>query len=343
MDPFLKKLGASPQRLASIPDPSLQLGRVNFHSHDLYRLFAGGGQEVLCTLVGRLRRSDSPLELPCVGDWVLFRPTDAGHGKVAEVLPRQTILVRQSAGDSGRPQALAANVDWAFVVTSMDGDFNEARLERYLSLIAAGGARPALLLTKVDVAADPDRFLRAGLALLPGGPVLALSARSGQGLAAFQSLVAPFETAVFLGSSGVGKSTLINSLLGRQVQVTQETRVADAKGRHTTTARHLLLASGDRVLIDTPGMRELQLDAEAVDLSTAFPEIIEIISQCRFTDCGHQSEPDCAINAALHDGQLDAARWESYLKLEREQIAARRKTQQALASRSHGQRGRRGY
>lgn len=342
MTSFLHSLGASPELMAAAADFAVKLGRVCFQSHDLFRLFGSEGQEVLCVLTGRFHRNADELGFPCVGDWVLYRPTSEGRGVIEEVLNRKSLLVRVSAGESGRPQSLAANVDWAFVVTSMDADFSPRRLERYLSLIQVGGARPALLLSKADLASSPEEYLAAARALLPEGPVLALSTRSGQGMADFEALLMPSETGVFLGSSGVGKSTLINYLLRSEVQVTQQARSEDAKGRHTTTARHLLLASGDRVLIDTPGMRELQLDPEAVDITVVFPEIIELMEHCRFSDCRHHSEPGCGVKEALTAGTLSSARWDSYQKLLQEQQQQRAQQQRAQENRAKYKRIRRG-
>jgi ribosome biogenesis GTPase / thiamine phosphate phosphatase len=257
-------------------------------------------------------------ELPAVGDWVAVRPLDGERKAVIEaVLPRRSSFSRKQAWKRTTEQIVAANVDTVFLVTAFGGDLNPRRLERYLTAAWDSGATPVIVANKLDLADDPVAELAAVEAVAIGAPVLAVSASSGEGMDELEMHLAPGRTIALLGSSGVGKSTLVNRLAGRELLVTAEIG-ADGRGRHTTTHRELVPLPSGALLIDTPGMRELQLWADEEVLDSTFAEIAEIATQCRFSDCSHEVEPGCAIKQALADGSLPKERFASYRKLQRE-------------------------
>jgi ribosome biogenesis GTPase len=257
-------------------------------------------------------------ELPAVGDWVAVRPLDGERKAVIEaVLPRRSSFSRKEAWKRTTEQIVAANVDTVFLVTAFGGDLNPRRLERYLTAAWDSGSTPVIVANKLDLAVDPVAELAAVEAVALGVPVLAVSASSGEGMDELETHLAPGRTIALLGSSGVGKSTLVNRLAGREVLVTAEIG-ADGRGRHTTTHRELVPLPSGALLIDTPGMRELQLWADEEVLDSTFAEIAEIAAECRFSDCSHEQEPGCAIKQALADGSLPKERFASYRKLQRE-------------------------
>ena len=239
-----------------------------------------------------------------VGDWGLADPASLC---LIRRLDRSTLLSRRAAGDVSRDQLIAANVDTAFLTTSCNADFNEARLERYLALIHQGGIIPVVLLTKADMCADPDLFLNRLRAIAPATPALALNAKDPTTRDRLAPWTSPGQTVCFLGSSGVGKSTLANTLTGLRLD-TGAIREDDAKGRHTTTARALFPIPGGGWLIDTPGMRELRLSDVTEGIGATFADLADLATRCRFTDCAHDREPGCAIRAAIDAGDLDANR-----------------------------------
>ena len=292
--------------------------RVAIQHRGAYDLLAEEG-ELRASAANRLVRED---ELPAVGDWVGFDPKT---GLVEAVLPRHTRISRKEVWQATREQVLAANVDVAFLVQALPLDFNVRRLERYLAMAWESGAQPVVLLTKTDLVDDVQPFLTEVEAVTLGScPVLAVSARTGAGLDGMLVWFEGNRTAVLLGSSGVGKSTIVNALAGEELLATQEVREDDQRGRHTTSHRELILLPTGGVVLDTPGIRELQLwDA---DLEQTFGDIDELARRCRFSDCAHDQEPGCAIREALADGTLPTERWESYRKLQREMeaIEARR-------------------
>ena len=253
-----------------------------------------------------------------VGDWVALRRPPQGQARIEHVLPRRGALFRLAAGSGHRSQVLAANVDLVLLLCGLDGDFNPRRVERALVAVAESGARPVVVLNKADACDALDERRRDMEAAAPGVPVLAISALTGAGVEPLAALITSGSTVVLLGSSGVGKSTLANRLLGQETQATAEVRAHDSRGRHTTTHRALFVLPGGGVLIDTPGLRELRLLAEPEAASQAFTDLESLAAGCRFADCGHAGEPGCAVRAAVEEGALDAARLASYRKLQAE-------------------------
>jgi ribosome biogenesis GTPase len=257
-------------------------------------------------------------ELPAVGDWVAVRPLDGERKAVIEaVLPRRSAFTRKEAWSRTVAQVVAANVDTVFLVTAFGGDLNGRRLERYLTSAWDSGASPVIVANKADLA--HDRLLELGEvdAVALGVPVLVVSAATGEGMDELEPHLRPGRTVALLGSSGVGKSTLVNRLAGRELLATNEIR-KDGRGRHTTTHRELVPLPAGALLIDTPGMRELQLWADEEVLDSTFAEIAELAAACRFSDCSHEHEPGCAVKSAIADGSLPRERFASYRKLQRE-------------------------
>jgi ribosome biogenesis GTPase / thiamine phosphate phosphatase len=280
-------------------------------------------------LLARLSR----LERPVVGDWVVARPLwSEGKVVIHSVCPRRSLLKRKAAGEDESIQPLAANVDLTFIVTSMNRDFNAKRLDRYLTITHGSGSKAAILLTKSDL--EPGSTgLAQKLAADHGVPCLAISPLTGEGVDQVRALLIPQQTVVFVGSSGVGKSTLVNSLLGKAEMATAAVREADDRGRHTTTFRRLIPLPGSALLIDTPGLREIQLDSsQEAGLEESFSAIEALTLGCKFSNCAHESEPGCQVKAALTAGQIEAAQYESYLKLKREITHQARKADRALSA-----------
>ncbi len=273
---------------------------------------------------GRFRREREAgtADMPVVGDWVALDPRqDNARAGIEAVLPRRTCLERQDAGRVTRAQVLAANVDVAFLVGALDAGrgFSLARLERALALVRGIGAEAVGVLNKADLCDDIGGFVREAQSAVPDVPVVAASALEGWGVEELRSWLAGGRTGVLLGPSGVGKSALVNALLGEGVQATQAVREADARGRHTTTRRELFRIPPEGCLVDTAGLREFQPWAAGAGLDTVFPEVAERAANCRFRDCRHEGEPGCAVQLALGDGSLDLRRFEHYLQLRREQ------------------------
>lgn len=277
---------------------------------------------LLARTAGRLLHHAPGTEsLPTVGDWVaLLMPPGQGDGMLHAVLPRKSLLMRRAVGRERHGQLIAANLDVVLLVAGLDGNFNPRRIERALAMAWSSGASPAVLLSKADLLEDALSAVQEVESLAPGVPVLALSAWTGAGLEAVQALLPPGKTGALLGSSGVGKSTLVNRLLGEARLATQEVRFEDDKGRHTTTHRELFLLPHGGLLIDGPGMRELGLlGDEEEGVEQTFNDILELAEGCRFNNCGHQSEPGCAVRAAVQSGTLPPERLASFEKLRREQ------------------------
>jgi ribosome biogenesis GTPase / thiamine phosphate phosphatase len=272
------------------------------------------GGEIFATLTGKLRYETRHREdLPAVGDFVAVRDT-----VIEEVLPRKTVFLRKAVGDALEAQVIAANIDTVFVVSGLDGDFNVRRLERYYATARSSGAQCAIVLNKADLSDNLEARIREVRAIAPGADVVAISALHGDGIDALRPWLGAGETVAFVGSSGAGKSTLINRLLGRERQSTGAVREADSRGRHTTTHRELVETPTGALLIDTPGLRELQPWAGADDVDGAFPDIEELAAECRYRDCSHNAEEGCAVQAAIDDGTLDPGRFSSYVKMRKE-------------------------
>ena len=299
-------LGWTPELAASL-QPGLVPGRVIAAHRAAFDVQTG--EEIVRTRLPR-RLVHERVEV-AVGDWVGLEA-----GLVRVVLPRRSAIVRKAAGLTSEPQTLAANVDLAFIVSSLGPDLDPRRIERYLVTISDSGAAPEIVLTKADRFDDPWAMVASVEAVAVGVPVHVVSAVSGYGLDTLRARLGAGETAVLIGSSGVGKSTLVNRWAGREVMATQETRVTDDEGRHTTAHRELIVLPGGGVVIDTPGIRELQLWGGGVE--EAFADIEELVLHCRFSDCSHNTEPGCAVNAALVAGELLPERHASWLKLQRE-------------------------
>jgi ribosome biogenesis GTPase len=301
----------------------LEPARVALEHQHIYRLYTRDG-ECLARVRGRMRHQAEAREaFPAVGDWVAIDGNETGtesadpdrEAAIEAVLPRHSRFSRKSAGDLTEEQVIAANIDVVFLVTGLDHDFNLRRIERYLVTAWDGGAQPVILLNKSDLAEDVTARVDEVLAIASGAPVHALSSKAGTGLEVFDAYLHLGITAAFLGSSGVGKSSLINALLGESRQRVREVREKDSRGRHTTTNRELLILPRGGLIIDTPGMREMQLWEGTLD---AFQDIQEIGTACHFRNCRHEQEPRCAVRVAAADGRLAPARLASYQKLQRE-------------------------
>jgi ribosome biogenesis GTPase len=307
-------------------------GRVSVQHRGAWDVLTAGG-ELRCDVLGRLHHdAGSPADLPAVGDWVAVAPrAREGAGTIRAILPRRTKFSRKTAWQAAEEQVLATNVDVVFIVTSLNEDLNVRRLERYLTLAWESGARPVIVLTKADLVAEPEPLVAEVEAVASGVPVITVSSRTGAGLDDVRAYLRPGVTIALLGSSGVGKSTLVNTLAGEELLETREIR-DDGRGRHTTTRRELVPIAGGGLLIDTPGIRELQLWVADEGLGEAFEDVTGLFHECRFRDCAHETEPGCAVRAALDDGTLAPTRWESYRKLQRELAALERRLDKRAAA-----------
>jgi ribosome biogenesis GTPase len=288
---------------------------------------AGDFGECWAEASGKLRlAADEGADWPAVGDWVVVEVHGADTtAMIQEVLPRRSKFVRKMAGKKMEEQVIAANVETALLVSALDGDFSPRRVERYLAQCWESGARPVIVLNKADACEEVQEKAAEVERIAVGTAVCVVSARTGQGFGELEEFLKPGQTLVLLGSSGVGKSTIANRLLGEAVQEVQPIRESDSKGRHTTTARELFALPGGALLMDTPGLREMQLwDAEQ-GVAQTFADIDALAAQCRFVDCRHEGEPGCAVQVAVSTGTLDAARLENRRKLLREQEFLRRK------------------
>jgi ribosome biogenesis GTPase len=295
-------------------------GRITIQQRGLYGLVTDLG-EITGQISGRLARDAEPGGYPAVGDWVAVaaKPGEAA-ATIHAVLPRRTAFVRRAADSIATEQVVAANVDVALLVASMNADFNPRRLERYLAAGRQSGATPVVVLTKADLAGDgrAAHYLAESQAVAFGAPVLAVSAVTGEGMTALSAWLASGETSVLVGSSGVGKSSLVNAMAGSALMATSHIREDDARGRHTTTHRELIRLPSGHLILDTPGMRELGLMDADDGLAATFEDVEALVAGCRFSDCSHRTEPGCAVQAALKAGALDPQRLKSFVKLQRE-------------------------
>jgi ribosome biogenesis GTPase / thiamine phosphate phosphatase len=338
-----ERLGWNPffaAQVASLARPDLTFSRVIEEQRGLYRI--AGDVEGWAEVSGKLRHeAASAADFPAVGDWVgvdavpdehAHRAHGVGRAIIQCRLERRSVLSRAAAGQTVQQQVVAANIDRVFLVTALAGDLNVRRLERYLTMVWDGGAVPVVLLNKADLSEDPETVAAPIRARLPLVDVVSVSAVQAQGLDALALYLRPAETIALVGSSGVGKSTLINRLLGREALRVGAISDADGKGRHTTTARQLVELPGGTLLIDTPGMRELAPWADESAVDAAFDDIGALADGCRFTNCAHETEPGCAVGAAVEAGTLDADRLEHYKRLLREAAFEERKHDKAAAA-----------
>jgi ribosome biogenesis GTPase len=265
---------------------------------------------------GALRKLGS---FPAVGDFVvLLHQPETGSSTIVAILPQKTVFTRGAAGREGTDQVIAANIDTVFIVTAAGPDLNARRIERYLAIAHASGARPVILINKSDLAEDPASLTREIVPVAAGIPVIPVSAASGEGIGLLDPYLGPGNTIVLIGSSGVGKSTLINRLLGSGIQKTSGIREDDGRGRHTTTVRQLFVLEGGALMIDNPGIREVGIGTAATGMNDTFPDIRELATGCRFADCRHEQEPGCAVQEAVRAGSLSESRLENYHRLVRE-------------------------
>lgn len=315
----LDELGWTADLAAAMPgDPGVVPARVSSVHGVLVDVWTPEGQRTT-SMRGTLRGVAGEGGL-AVGDWVALAE---GGSVIAAVLPRRTVFLRQAAGEREEAQVIAANVDRVFVVTSVEGDFNVRRLERYLLAVAGGGAEPIIVLTKADLLEDPSAYVREAESL---ARVVVTSAHRDIGIDDVRALMPPGSTSVLVGSSGVGKSALVNRLLGKEVQREGNVRAHDKRGRHTTTRRELFALANGGLVVDTPGMRELKVWNPAdEDSEDTFDDIFEIAAGCKYRDCRHANEPGCAVRGAIAGGTLEAARLASFHKLEAERAQKQKK------------------
>jgi len=300
------------------PDPAFLPARVTAVHRERCELICAHGP-----VFGRLKTGayygPEAVDFPTAGDFVLLQYVGHGDSIITKTLPRRSVFLRRDPTPGRGEQAVAANFDTCFLMTSLNQNFRLARLERYLTLAWQSGAQPVILLTKSDLVEDFTEQIECAGEIAMGVEVIALSAVTGYGLQRLAPYLQPGKTVVFLGSSGVGKSSLLNALMGEAAMAVQEIRGEDSRGRHTTTHRQLFLLPSGAMVIDTPGMRELGMWDVSTGLGAAFADVEEVLARpCRFNDCKHGTEPGCAVLAAIHSGELPAERWEGYTKLKRE-------------------------
>lgn len=315
------------ENLRSFGRHDLEAGRVAVEDKHHYILFTVTGPLTGKVSGKMLHDANSPADLPKVGDWVaLAARRDEGKAVIHQVLPRRTRLSRKLPGRETGEQVIAANVDIAFLVQGLDRPFNPALLQRHLVMAREGGVKPVVVLNKADLSRDVLGQLAVAEAAAADAPVIAVSAKTGRAIDSLTQLIRPAETVVFIGPSGAGKSSLINRIYGDEIQATTEVRDRDAKGRHTTSWRELIVLPKGGLVIDTPGMREFHLWVAEQAAAESFSDIEALAARCRFRDCGHMTEKGCAVRAAVAAGELPRKRLEDYRKLERELLRLNRAT-----------------
>ncbi len=321
---LLRRIGWRDDPVPAPPFAEARLARVIVHHRNAFEVHDGHAVLWARTKSSARRRDVEDAVRPSVGDWVWMSPAINDEWQIEALLPRRSQLRRLAAGESGREQVIAANVDTVLIVCGLDGDFNPRRIERYLAIVGESGATPVIVLTKAD-RADDAQACHDELRRLAGdtGHVFTLNAKDRSEVAVLEPWLRLGDTAVLVGSSGAGKSTLTNSLLGVEKMRTNSVRENDSRGRHTTTFRALIELPSGGCIIDTPGMREIKLTGEEPVEETSFTDIEDLIGLCKFRDCAHAGEPGCAVRAAIDDGRIEARRYEGYLKLILERDAAR--------------------
>jgi ribosome biogenesis GTPase len=307
------------ESFAEYAERGFMAGRVYTEDRRSFWLYTNDG-EVRAQVSGKFAfQSASRADLPAVGDWVVFK-TKTGEAKafIHAVLPRSSKFSRKAAGTAHEEQVVGTNIDTVFLVSGLDNDFNLRRIERYLVMVAASGSEAVVVLNKADLCVDLDSKIEEVTRIAPQVPIVAASARDGKDLDLLQAYAATGKTVALIGSSGVGKSTIVNHLLGYGRQSVQEVRAGDDRGMHTTTKRELMMLPNGGLIIDTPGMRELQLWINAEGLEKSFEDIADLSARCFYRNCDHDGTRDCAVKEALVSGELDTARWESFKKLQNE-------------------------
>jgi ribosome biogenesis GTPase len=308
-----------------------QVGRVSLEHKHMYRVQTEVG-EALAEVSGKMRHIALRREdYPAVGDWVVLSiREEEQRATIHAVLPRKSKFSRKVAGQVTEEQIVATNIDTVFLFTALNLDFNVRRIERYLVLAWESGANPVIVLSKADLCEDPEALAAEVAAVAVGVPIHIISSAENRGLDELAAYISPGQTVALLGSSGVGKSTLVNRIYGKDILETGDIRSGDDKGKHTTTHRELITLPGGGILIDTPGMRELQLWDASEGLSTSFQDIEELAERCFFQDCKHENEPKCAVKEALDEGTLPVERFQSYVKLQKELAYLARKEDKGL-------------
>lgn len=321
-------------------EKGFEVGRISAQYRNQYKVLTTWG-EIRALVSGKMRHNAAcRSDFPTVGDWVVLEHCGDSNGEndaqeclIQGILPRKSKFARKTAGRTSEEQIVAANIDTVFLVSALNQDFNLRRIERYLTMAWDSGATPVIILSKLDLCTDVEEKIIQVRNIAPGVDILPLSSATGEGIEAIFSYLQQGHTIALLGSSGVGKSTLINVLLGEEKQATKEIREKDSRGRHTTTSRELFLLPQGGIIIDTPGMRELQLLGNEEGMAETFEDIYAYAQSCRFSDCRHEKEPGCAVQKAIAEGKLSPKRWESFKKLEKEvqYIARKINTQEQLA------------
>ncbi len=329
----LEQLGWQPffeDHFTGYAEEGLAPARVIIRQKNRYTL-SDGKQEWSAEIAGRIHfTARTSGDYPAVGDWVVIRPRQEKDGAtILAILPRKSSFVRKIRGIREEEQVIAANIDTVFLVNGFDAGVNIRRIERYLVIVAESGARPVVVLNKADLDPDAEEVVRDVRSAMPSIPIVVTSAITGSGLESLLDYVDAGQTAALLGPSGVGKSTIVNSLLGEERFATDEVRSADRKGRHTTSHRELVRLPGGVLVIDTPGMRELQLWEGEEGIQDTFDDIEKLSSECKFRDCKHTGEPGCAVQAAVIEGTLEPDRLASFAKLQREVAYQKRRTDKA--------------